>query len=368
MPSAPVLLKTLLHRRHWQTYRTFCSEYDKAAAMVDPQLVGKWPSRAQLHRWLSGTMKGLPYSDHCRVLEAMFPDYSADLLFTRGDSEDISSSRSLENEIEEIAGVVAQSLEEPATVTAAWESASRPMTAGQSTELGLALSGQGDPVGPPDLSLDLGKRLVTLKRTLRLSDDELRLIAGTYGHIVELEFRLNIDIGPDGQATLTYQHELFNMTNKPVSRFPREIWFEHTCGALEVRPLEKGAHRVAIQGVHSTPALTKFACQISPPIKPGESGSIGYVCAGGKFLDKLYWRHSVYRYARRTTITLRHQGVKQLTSCSSLEESPDGSEHSGSADVVWDYDGDDVVITLTRDYLLPNQAVTLRWDISRESA
>src|SRR5262249_30357426 len=46
-----------------------------------PQLVGTAPSRAQFHRWLSGELKGLPYGDHCRILEKMFPGWSADQLF-----------------------------------------------------------------------------------------------------------------------------------------------------------------------------------------------------------------------------------------------------------------------------------------------
>ncbi|GAA3443337.1 DUF5919 domain-containing protein [Planomonospora venezuelensis] len=77
----PILLKVLLRQHHWQTYGTFCREYDKAAKQVDPCLMGKWPSRTQLHRWLSGDLKGLPYSDHCRVLEAMFPGKTAEELF-----------------------------------------------------------------------------------------------------------------------------------------------------------------------------------------------------------------------------------------------------------------------------------------------
>lgn len=70
--EAQPLLKVLLRQRHWQTFRTFQSEYDKAAASVDPRLVGKAPSRAQLYRWLSGDLKSLPHPDHCRVLEEMF--------------------------------------------------------------------------------------------------------------------------------------------------------------------------------------------------------------------------------------------------------------------------------------------------------
>ncbi|MEU4694325.1 hypothetical protein [Actinoplanes sp. NPDC023714] len=368
MSSTPILLKSLLHKRHWQTYRTFCGEYDKAASKVDPQLKGKWPSRAQLHRWLSGNMRGLPYSDHCRVLEAMFPGYTAHQLFAPGEAGEGILPKTLEGEIEELAGAVAQGMEEPDGVPAAWQNAARPSGIARQEDASFALAEAGDRSSAHDLSLDIGKRLVTLKRKMRLSDDEVHLIAGTYGHIVELEFQLDIDIQADGSAVLTYRHELFNMSDKPISRFPREIWFRYTQGELEISPLDEGTRRVAVQGIHSTPTLIKFACQISPPIKPGESGFIGYTCQGGKFVDQLYWRHSVYRYTRHTTITLRHRGVKRLTSCSSLEESPDGSEHSGQADVVWDYDGDDVLITLTRDYLQPNQVVTLRWDINRDPA
>lgn len=76
-----VTLKGLLRQRHWQTYETFCIEYDRTAEAIDPGLVGSWPSRAQFHRWLSGSLKGLPYPHHCRVLETMFPGHTAVDLF-----------------------------------------------------------------------------------------------------------------------------------------------------------------------------------------------------------------------------------------------------------------------------------------------
>ncbi|WP_344920027.1 DUF5919 domain-containing protein [Streptosporangium oxazolinicum] len=85
MTGRQIVLKTLLQQRHWQTCKTFCKEYDKAAKVVDSTLQGRWPSRAQLHRWLSGELKGLPYSDHCRVLEAMFPGRSVEELFSLSD-------------------------------------------------------------------------------------------------------------------------------------------------------------------------------------------------------------------------------------------------------------------------------------------
>jgi len=81
MSEHPVMLKVLLRERHWQNYSTFCAEYDKAARRIDPDLTGRYPSRAQLHRWLTGAVRGLPYADHCRVLEEMFPGWTAEQLF-----------------------------------------------------------------------------------------------------------------------------------------------------------------------------------------------------------------------------------------------------------------------------------------------
>ena len=81
MSERPILLKLLLRDRHWQNYGTFCAQYDQAAARVDPGLAGSCPSRAQLHRWLTGALRSLPYPDHCRVLEEMLPGWSAEQLF-----------------------------------------------------------------------------------------------------------------------------------------------------------------------------------------------------------------------------------------------------------------------------------------------
>jgi len=81
MPEQPIALKTLLRERHWQNYSRFCAEYDSAAGRVDPSLAQTYPSRAQLHRWLTGALRSLPYPDHCRVLEEMFPGWTAAQLF-----------------------------------------------------------------------------------------------------------------------------------------------------------------------------------------------------------------------------------------------------------------------------------------------
>src|SRR5215216_4144125 len=80
--TRPTLLKVLLTERHWQRYETFRTEYERAAAQLAPELRHTAPSRAQYFRWLTGQLKGgTPYPDACRVLEGMFPPWSADDLF-----------------------------------------------------------------------------------------------------------------------------------------------------------------------------------------------------------------------------------------------------------------------------------------------
>lgn len=81
MTDRPSALRDLLRQRHWK-YATFCSEYDKAARSIDASLTGSWPSRAQFHRWLGGELRGMPYPDACRVLEAMFPGWTVEQLFS----------------------------------------------------------------------------------------------------------------------------------------------------------------------------------------------------------------------------------------------------------------------------------------------
>ncbi|MGV9668800.1 hypothetical protein [Nocardia niigatensis] len=75
------LLKVQLRQKHWQTHRVFLREYDKAAAKIDADLVGRGPLKAQFYRWLAGDVKTLPFPDHCRVLEQMLPGYTVEELF-----------------------------------------------------------------------------------------------------------------------------------------------------------------------------------------------------------------------------------------------------------------------------------------------
>jgi hypothetical protein len=87
VPVETTRLKLLLQQRHWQTYSAFCREYDRVARVADPRLVGSYPSRAQFHRWLSGEVKGIPYPDHCRVLEEMLPGWNVGQLFAVGSAD-----------------------------------------------------------------------------------------------------------------------------------------------------------------------------------------------------------------------------------------------------------------------------------------
>jgi hypothetical protein len=88
----PILLQILLRQQQWHRYGIFRAAYDDAAKKVDSDLVGTAPSRAQLHRWTSGELRRLPYTNHCRVLENMFPGWTADQLFAPC-PEDVLSGR-----------------------------------------------------------------------------------------------------------------------------------------------------------------------------------------------------------------------------------------------------------------------------------
>ena len=82
MSGTKTLLKSLLVRQHWQKYETFCTEYKKVAQEMGREFRGSVPSKAQFYRWLSGQLRGgVPYPDACRVLEKMFPDWTAAELF-----------------------------------------------------------------------------------------------------------------------------------------------------------------------------------------------------------------------------------------------------------------------------------------------
>jgi hypothetical protein len=100
---------------------------------------------------------------------------------------------------------------------------------------------------------------------------------------------------PISGRTRRRSRQLLNLTNRPIKRLTRELWFETTHGPLTIEPAPSNDRRVAIQWTHDMNNLSKFACHISP-------------------------------------------------------------------------DAGDALITMTRNYLQPSQAVTLRWEVSRAAS
>jgi hypothetical protein len=358
MNDPPVRLKALLTERHWQKYSTFCREYDKAANGIDPHLAGSYPSRAQLHRWMSGQVKRLPYPDACRVLEQMFPGWSAKQLL-----EPCTDEHDPADPVTSTLRIVAEGVAAPDAARVAW---------GSPSALRTGASGQMARVEDHDdegLVGTIGRATLALGKMLRLSPDETAQLASLAGNVVDLDLRVDIDIASDGWARVTYHHHLFNMSTRPLTRLAREVWFENTEGPLTIESAcMNGDRLIAIQRQHDTAHSAKFAVQLSPPLQPGDSTTLSYTCSGGQFVSDHYWRQALPRYTRHFTIRLRHRGAGQLASCTALEEHPDGAENTANEDLLWDYDGDDVLVTLTRDYLRPNQAMTLRWEVRRDPA
>jgi len=82
MGELAIALKALIRQRH-MSYEAFCREWDRVAKSMDDALIGHYPGRAQYYRWLRGDLSHKrPYPDACRMLEAMFPGWSVEGLFS----------------------------------------------------------------------------------------------------------------------------------------------------------------------------------------------------------------------------------------------------------------------------------------------
>src|SRR6266487_6391940 len=218
MIAQPVRLKLLLRQQHLQTYRTFRREYDKTARSLDAELEGSAPSRAQLYRWLSGDLKGLPYPHHCRVLEKMFPGWSAAQLFEpcAPDAESNASAGTLAEsghvEIARLFEVIDAGLKEPGHA-AVWRppngSPARPPGTG-ADPVPAAVSSHAD-AQVSGITKELGQRLLAVAKVRRLSPGETHDLGRLAGNIVELDTTIDIDVANDGKARLSYSHELLNL-------------------------------------------------------------------------------------------------------------------------------------------------------------
>ena len=82
MEEQEIAFKALIRQRH-MSYEAFCREWDRVAKSVDDVLTGHYPGRAQYYRWLRGELANKrPYPDACRMLEAMFPGWTVERLFS----------------------------------------------------------------------------------------------------------------------------------------------------------------------------------------------------------------------------------------------------------------------------------------------
>jgi hypothetical protein len=352
-----VRLKDALRARRWTVYRTFCREYDKAAKILDPALVGSYPSRAQLFRWMKGDVKKLPYPDHCRVLEKMFPEWTVEQLFEPCSAPCPYGGESLaaDSFTSELTRSVKAGLANPDADGSSW--GRRPPGSGRPTSARATTDLRTTPL--PEL---LARKVADLGHILRLPPDEAAEIAALAGNLVDLMLSIDLLIQADGICSVTYRYHSLNLTERPVHRAPRDLWFQHSRSKLELVALREGPTRNAIQRLHTADNIAKFACQLSPPIQPGETATFGYTCSGAEFRQDFYWRQAFARYTRQYTLRVRHEGLKECMGITATEELPDGTETMAQESVSWDYDGDDVVMTFTRDHLQPNQYATLRWE------
>jgi hypothetical protein len=70
-------LKALCRHRHLHAYVSFRRAYMAAAAQLGNDFAGVYPSEKTFRRWLAGELTELPRSEHCMVLEALFPGWTA---------------------------------------------------------------------------------------------------------------------------------------------------------------------------------------------------------------------------------------------------------------------------------------------------
>ena len=184
------------------------------------------------------------------------------------------------------------------------------------------------------------------------------------GKVIDAHTEAWVDIDEQGHTVVRYLYDAVNLTDRPISRVPRTIWFKYTHAEISVEPVQVGDHEVHIEmQVESTPQK-KFAYRISPAIEPGGRARFGSEIRGGVFVDEFFWRHQALRTTKLMTIDVVHrsQTMKRL---SATVERTDGSEVLATDEVEWRHDGPDLRLRLQRTGLEPPEVVTLRWETNQ---
>ncbi|MEM8925019.1 MAG: hypothetical protein AAGD35_16050 [Actinomycetota bacterium] len=182
--------------------------------------------------------------------------------------------------------------------------------------------------------------------------------------IIDAHTEIEIDIDAEGHAIVRYCYDMLNLTDGPVARVPRTIWFKHTHADVTIEPIQLGERQVRIELQHDVMPQKKFAYRISPAIEPGGRARFGCEISGGAFVDDFFWRHLALRSTDLMTISVVHRG-RTLDEVTAHEEQTNGSEILVSDNVEWSQDGPDLRLRLQRKGLEPTQVVTLRWEISQ---
>jgi len=314
----------------------------------------------------------MPYPHHCQVLEAMFPTVKASEMFEPSrERQTVEAGSEGTGGLAQLLASIEAGLDSPTSADRGWN---REELARGQARLAVA------PSFPVNLSeaacgessdgrtVHIARAILMLGKRLRMEEAEVTELARLAGNLIDLEMECSIDIDADGWASVSYRFQVLNLTNKPVKRMVREQWFETTSGPLRIEPSDNGDRTVSIQRIHETANMTKFACQFSPAIAPGEVGMIGYTARGGRFTHDHYWRQTATRLVRHFTLSIRHQGVSTLLGCTAIEDQLDGSQVSVIEDLVCADNDGDALMTITRDYLQAGQAVTLRWEVARAAS
>lgn len=352
-------LKALLRARRIYGHGDFVREYGSHASRL--KSTAPPPSPATYHRWISGATTKAPRGHHQSVLESMFPGWTiAELFASEEDMAERLQPASSATRADALTPAVARELVTRDVSATGWGPGMMPPT-----YLDTQSRSSADTTELPASARKIGKRIATLAKELRLDPAEAVQLASLRGNIVDLDHRIDIDVDAEGRIRLVYRHELFNMSDLPVTKIPREQWFKHVHAPIEIEPIRVDHHRISIERGNQAHNLSKFACQISPAIQPGETGIVSYSCTGGRFVDEFYWQQDLFRFTRRLTIRLHQHGPFRMVNCNAEETQLTGATTSVTESLLWDFDEDGIVVTLARDYLRPSQSVTLRWEFDR---
>jgi len=200
---------------------------------------------------MAGGVKRLPYPDHCRILEGMFRGWTAEQLLEVADTPEGGATP--QPKTAELVEALRQGLAGPEP-QATWSVPPRTAAAGgiRMSTLPPRLSEAMHTVAG-DVAHDLGRKLLALQKTHRLSDEETRLLANLSGHVLELSLAVAITIDAGGESVVTYRHELLNLIPTPLRRLQRELWFLHTSGGLAIWASPLDDHKVMIQRTYDAP-------------------------------------------------------------------------------------------------------------------